>query len=1256
MLRPLAWLVALLALAVLALQGVLHSLDRPWLKQRLLERARTSTGVDIDYGSARVDLLSGAVIEGLVVQSPAEVRPFAPELVRVGRVEAAWSPGSLLRGRGPMLERLAVSDVTLTAVVDENGRTSFDALSPAGATPPEPGPKTPLSAQASKVFASAPPIGQLQVERVTVVLVRTERGQAAERAELQGLGLAMTTSAAPGGWRLDAHLGSPDGPLDLKLTRARGDAEAGAARAKLWVTVGASADAVTAALDLRMVDQTFATSVSADHWLHADAGLRFDRTAGRTEATLDHLEAGDGAVTADASLDVPDDGELLVRRARADVDVARLLKWLPVGLVPVTAERAHVRCQIESLVAASVPRLSTGGSATLDAELANVAASAPGGPVDVGEAKLSLHAQPTEAGGIAGRGSLELKGVRLSSGATRLAADDVTLELDGERAANEGIQGSAGVRFVRVEAEGGSTPAVARDGRVELHLGDLHLDAQEPLSTRGDVALSVDLGSLDAHAAGMHTTVEGLALHAHTSLEGHAPYDVELDAPMSRLRVVAHDGPILADAPARLGIKAHDVQPDLDHPVATRGVFEATVELGKAQASLDATKGANAVDYKLHVALPSLKIVRPFLSPDLGLRAPWDRMAVDLRSTGHVEPLGGPGASIRQTTELDVERFAFGSTAARSLALKLRSHGTALEHQADLDVRLPGLTLDGGPPSDDHVTLSATVDRERPSLQVDLATEGRASTKVSASLSFDPSRKAVLYETKAHLAGLAPLAPFAAAVHGLDAIDLSQLEVGFSARGALLGVVAGIGRDGTMVLEPSPARTAAVDGPIDLQVSHLHWARGDTVVAAPALSWHGDLRSAGTGRTLESHLEAGSLHVDLGSHTVDLRGVKDQETVTVSGDMEDPDLTLAQHLSLDGVTQDFAPDYPLGDVTVALAVERSPDGVVHISEAKLADGLAGTTLAVSGNVDLGEGHRKLSVGASLTQDLAPLSTHPERFAGRGKVGVEAKVTSPDLAFFTVRAVVKGDDVNVTLPGRGIALEAANGEVPITVTLDVTSKKGVWLERGGKQHQYSMLRFADQHPLLSNSGFLSIGRIKTPWVTIAPLAGSLEIEQNLFSLRQFELGVRGGTITGQCGFDWEGRKSTLELHVRVSGVQSSHGEPFDGNASVILSAADRSIEGRAEIVRIGERHLLDLLDLEDPLHTDPAMNRVRSLLAFGYPDSLRLVFDHGFASAHLQLGGIARLISIGELRGIPMGPIIDKMIAPLLEGPDTKEAL
>jgi hypothetical protein len=68
-----------------------------------------------------------------------------------------------------------------------------------------------------------------------------------------------------------------------------------------------------------------------------------------------------------------------------------------------------------------------------------------------------------------------------------------------------------------------------------------------------------------------------------------------------------------------------------------------------------------------------------------------------------------------------------------------------------------------------------------------------------------------------------------------------------------------------------------------------------------------------------------------------------------------------------------------------------------------------------------------------------------------------------------------------------------------------------------------------------------------------------------------------------------------------------------------------------------------------------MNRIRSALYFGYPESLRLVFDHGFASAHLELGGLARLIRIGELRGIPMGPIVDKMIASMVDGRDTKEA-
>jgi translocation and assembly module TamB len=1254
MLTPLAWGIGLLAFVVVGVQLLLHSLDQPWLKHRVQVLCRTSGGVEIDYRTARIDLLSGAEIEDLVVQSPAEVRRFAPELVRVGRVDASWSLGSLLRGRGPVVDRVAVFDVTLTAVVDEQGRTSFDALSPSRSPP---APTVPLSAVASKLLATPPPVGRLDLRQVTLVLVRTDHGQVVERTEARGLTASLAASkagATGGGWRVDVRLGSRDAPLELELTRGRDGVEAGAARARMWLMVDADSSALSATLDLRMIDQTFAASVSADHWLHAEAGLRFNPAAGRTQVTFDHVEAGDGAAIAEASIEVPDVGEPIVHRAHGDIDVAQLLRWLPAGLVPVTAERARVRWQVDSFIAGPTSGWSKGAALAVDADLSNVAVSAPDGALEIAEGTLSLRAQAADGGGIAGRGSVKVAGLRLGPADGHLTVDSLTLDFDGQRGADERVGGRVGVSFARVE-RGNTWPAVARDGHVELRVEGLHPDTHEPLASRGEVALSIDLASFDAHSPGARATADDLSLHAHTSLKGGAPYAVELDARASRLRCAGRDGRLLADAPVRIDGQARGVEPDLAHPQASRGIVDAAVDLGDMHASLSATKGADAVDFTLRAAARSLTAVRPWLPPDGTDEAPWDRMAVAVRSTGRIERLGGGRPSLRQTTEVDVERPAFGNVAARTLALTLQSEGTALRHQADVDLRVAGLTFPGGAPSDDRATLSVLVNRERPSIEFKLATAGRAATKLSGALSFDRTRRALLYETEGQLAGLAPLTTLLAKVHGLDGLDLSQLEVGLSARGALLGVVADVARDGTITLEPSPARTAAVDGMTDVRVAHLRWSRGDTAIVTPAVAWHGDLRASGARRTLDSRVEIGTLHLDLGSHDVDLNGIKDAASASVVGDLADPEVELSQRLAVVAVEQDLVPGYPLGDLTVALSAERGPEGVVHLADMKVTNGLGGTALTATGNVDLSEGRRSLSLTTSLTQDLARLSTIPERFKGRGKMAVEANVTSPDLALYQVRAAVTGEGVTVTLPRSGIDVDTASGEVPIHVELEV-NENGVALRRGAKQSPYSMLRFADQHPLLTHSGFLSIGRVKTPFVSIAPLVGNLEIEQNVLSLRQFEMGVRGGTITGQCGLDWDGPKSTVELHVRANGVQSSHGEPFDGNIAVTISAADRTIEGRAEILRIGERHLLDLLDLEDPLHVDPAINRIRGALVFGYPDSLRLVFDHGFASAHVQLGGLARLISIGELRGIPMGPIVDKMVASMLEGPETKGAL
>ncbi len=1221
--------------AALAAAGalVVHSIDRPWLKHRIQAMARSAGGIDLDYGRVTIGARCAA-IEEIVVQSPAEVRDAAPVLLRVGRVEACWSP----RGRaapGPSLERLTASHVTLTVAVDENGRTSFDAL-PAVGPKRAPEPAGPLS-QLTSILRTAPPLRSAAIDDVALVLVRTRGGRPVERLEVDGLAASLAAEPVGGGWRVTLGLGSPAGPLEARVTRERDGAPAGAARATVWVTADATPSEVKVALDARVLEQSLVEGVGGVPPLHAEADVAFDPAGKTTTATVHDMRVGDGAVKTGATLEIPDDGDPRVRHAQGDVDVAELLRWVPGGLVPVDAERARVHFEVDGLTVGSAARLADGGRISLDADLAHLQLRTQGPPLVVEEATVSLGAHPAEGGAMAARGTVHVASVRHGG----VAAGGVTLDVDGRRMPDGATTGTATVHFGSVALEGVS-PLGARDGRIELRLDDVHFDPASPLATRGNVALSADVASLAAGPAGSRVTADGVALHARVPLEGHAPYAADLDAAAARVRLV-RDGVQVADLPAKLRLALHDTFVDFARPAASRSTLRATLEAGDLNASLDVTKGADALDFALHAAAASLRSVRPFVGPALAEQVAWDSIAAKVQSGGHLERLGGSPA-IEQSTEVEVDHVAVGRTTARSIALSLRSKGDAIRHHADVDVRAGALAIEGGAPSDDHASLAATVDRDGRSLRLDLATEGRVAAKVSASASFDRGRRAVDYVIDAHVGGLAALAPLLAGFPGVAGLDVSQLDVTLSSRGAAVGALTDVGRDGIVALAPHPSTTAWIDGTVDLKATHLAWTHGDTGVIAPEVTWRGDLRAEQGKRLLESHLALGSLHLDLGPHDVDLTALRDDASIALGGDLADPTVGLKEHTALGSAQQDFAPEYPVGNVALALEAERDPNGLLHVTDLELTNGASGTSVGLHGNVQLGAGRHSMSLAIRLAQDLGRLDRAPDRFTGHGTLGVEATVVSPDLAELRVRGSVKAHEVDLTLPKAHVEMRKAEGEVPVSVSLSL-GKEGLELRREEARSPYSTLRFSDQHPLLNRSGVLSIASLKTPYATIAPLVGNLDVEQRVVSLRQFEMGVRGGTITGQMGLDWQGPKSTLELHVRATGVQSSHGEPFDGNIAVIVSAGDRSVEGRAEILRIGERHLLDLLDLEDPTHADAAMNRIRTALLFGYPDRLRLSFDHGFASARLELGGLARLASISEVRGIPMGPIIDRLLQP-----------
>jgi hypothetical protein len=66
-------------------------------------------------------------------------------------------------------------------------------------------------------------------------------------------------------------------------------------------------------------------------------------------------------------------------------------------------------------------------------------------------------------------------------------------------------------------------------------------------------------------------------------------------------------------------------------------------------------------------------------------------------------------------------------------------------------------------------------------------------------------------------------------------------------------------------------------------------------------------------------------------------------------------------------------------------------------------------------------------------------------------------------------------------------------------------------------------------------------------------------------------------------------------------------------------------------------------MQDPHHTSASSNRIRSVLAIGYPDRLHIVFNHGFANMRVTFGGAASLVQLDELRGIPVESLVDRYV-------------
>jgi hypothetical protein len=420
-----------------------------------------------------------------------------------------------------------------------------------------------------------------------------------------------------------------------------------------------------------------------------------------------------------------------------------------------------------------------------------------------------------------------------------------------------------------------------------------------------------------------------------------------------------------------------------------------------------------------------------------------------------------------------------------------------------------------------------------------------------------------------------------------------------------------VGADGALMLDPRPLAALGAAGTLDLRMKGFGWSGGDQVIAVPGARLQGELEAAEGHSVLRGNLKVDSARFALGARELYLADLDDDWEIK-SADLAAGEVELEQRVRVGSARQSFAPGYPVGALSIVAKARRDREGTVRAPLVQVDNPAAGTSLTLSGRAEAGALRRAVSLRAELQQDLSRAWSERERFEGKGTLGVRLRVDSADLRTFRTRASARFTGAVLRLPKAGWAIESLDAEIPAEASV-VAGAGGPALRFESGNSPFAQPSCTDQQPLQERRTFLSIARLTTPAGVVAPLAGNLEVSRGAVLLSQLELGVRKGLVTGQCELLFQGQEPTLVARVRASGVESSRGEPFDGNIAVSVSTRERRVEGRAEILRIGRRHLLDLLDIQDPYRADPSLNRIRTALALGYPEHVRLTFRQGFAN-------------------------------------------
>lgn len=801
---------------------------------------------------------------------------------------------------------------------------------------------------------------------------------------------------------------------------------------------------------------------------------------------------------------------------------------------------------------------------------------------------------------------------------------------------------------IRLRGAGGLAVSLGA-GELGITGSDLAMDPKAPEHTRGRIRVASSLPRVDARTPEMTAAVRDLALSVDAVLAGARPPTIEGELPIGRLdiRDRATGKPVAQVANGRLAWQVSDLVLHPTDPLRT------TAEIA------------------IQGALP--RVVLP---------------AGDAAATDGTDA----GAAKDATTTLSLPR----------IDATVSMQGARQIHDARLRLVLGGVDTAGARRGDNLVaTLQARAELRKPGIRMDFGVRGPDGPELAARLAahYQRDRRSLVYDlalTADRLEALEAYLP--AAVRAQHQLDWEALSLKVEGKGELRELIRRLGKDMTPILADDPVLALRGNQALTLSLTGLDYRAPNQIdqtgqpgqtdqpdqaaqaVHIPQL----DLRFQGSREDgpIQARLDitAPRIHLESAGAPVDITGLAHHLALSSDGPPEHGRVDLQLDTTVARVDQELV-GYPVANLTLAVRGHLDRLASLRIDELRFDNPAGGTSLeataamdrvlppgatppaasaaaasaAAATPADAGDtalaipGRQALSLTGRLRQDLGTIALGKGAPRMRGQVALPFRIESGDLSAFQIATQAQLDDVHVTLPREGIAIEGFDGVIPVALDLAVTPGGDILVLGNPAKNLYSRTRFLDVHPFLRDQHFLSVDRITAMGETIGPLAGNLRVERDTLALDQLQIGYRGGNISGQLLVDYRNGSPSMQFRGNITGVRPGGEEDgvIDANTAITLVPDKLAVEGRVQILRIGRQHLLDVLDVIDPYREDVDINRVRLGLRVGYPKFVRLVMKDGFLAVKVELGGVAKLVRIGEIRGIALGPLMNIYVAPLL---------